>query len=102
MCVCVCVCVCVCLCIYRVGLPYIAMYRHFCTFDYKSLIQSPNNQSKLFILFSILICVWRPNFIFFLKFFTNLLDLLKIAVFYGPDLSEKQRFSIYLKNSKKF
>ena len=27
--------------------------------------QSPNNRSKPFILFSILICAWRPNFTFF-------------------------------------
>ena len=44
----------------------------------------------------------ETKFYIFWKFFTIFLDLLNIAVFYGPDLSEKQRFSINLKNSKKF
>ena len=43
--------------------------------------QNSNGRSEPFILFSILICVWRPKFTFFGIFFTISLDLLKIAVF---------------------
>ena len=49
----------------RDGLWCIAMHRPWCALDHKSPIQSPNDRSKPFILFSILICAWRPNFIFF-------------------------------------
>ena len=49
----------------RDGLWCIAMHGHPCALDYKSPIQSLNDRSKPFILFFILICAWRPNFIFF-------------------------------------
>ena len=41
------------------------------------------------------------KFYIFWNFFTIFLDLFKIAIFYGPYLSKKQRFSIDLKNIKK-
>ena len=56
--------------IYRDGLWCIAMHGGVCALDHKSLIQNSNDRSKPFILFSILICAWRPNFTFFWKFFT--------------------------------
>ena len=51
--------------IFRVRLPCFAKHRHPCALDNKSLIRNPNDRSKPFILFSISICAWRPNFTFF-------------------------------------
>src|ERR1017187_3273976 len=49
----------------RDGLWCIAMHGGVCALDHKSSIQNSNDRSKPFILFSILICAWRPNFTFF-------------------------------------
>ena len=59
------------------ALQCIASFVHW-TINHR--IQSPNNRSKLFILFSILMCL-ETKFYIFWKLFTIFLDLLKIAVF---------------------
>ena len=74
----------------------------YCATAQYSSFQNSNGQFEPFILFSILICVWRPNFTFSGIFFTISLDLLKIAVFYGPDLLKTAIFNKSKKIVKKF
>ena len=50
-------------------------------------IQSPNDRSKPFILFSILIYAWRPNFTFFEFFLLFIKPLWK-----SENLDEQQKF----------
>jgi hypothetical protein len=65
--------------IYRAWL--LCLYKHISTYAYNSFLhfQCSNGRSEPFILFSILICAWRPNFTFFwifllfIKYFTKLL-----------------------------
>ena len=59
----------------------LCLYKHIPTYAYNSFLrfQCSNGRSEPFILFSILICAWRPNFTFFwicllfIKYFTKLL-----------------------------
>ena len=70
------------------SIPHI-IYLHF---------QSPNYRSEPFILFSILICAWRPNFTFFWIF------LLFFKIGTKSLFFERSRYSDFvpiLKNSKK-
>ena len=70
-----------------------------------STFQNPNGRSEPFILFSILICAWRPNFTFFFEFFYYLLSILQNCWSNGGCTKQWNRwinnFVKYLINSKK-
>ena len=93
--------------IYRGWLFY--FHKHMTTYAYNLFLrfQCPNDRSEPFILFSILICAWRPNFTIFGIFLLFIKPLWKLLIRWSRNFycfycsQQNNNFQKCLINSKK-